>query len=245
MMDITNLSARCIGMRRLSAVFLVTTLFCHLSQSADAAMLTLNMAGVDVRFKGTSTNIVDDGGDAFNGVAGTNPAIADGADVATLKSGDTTFGSWMLPPDVISFDLLVEDGLASLAPNVLTPVPVTTGTNQIAIFIGDGTSLRFEIDSLSVQRTVLGVPGLSEIFVMTGSATVLSQSTPGNKFFSQSVGFAYVATDAMFINNNQDGLAVNGVLTITGELAIPEPTTVSLGGLALIALTGLRKRIGC
>jgi hypothetical protein len=233
-------------MRRLSAVFLVTTLLCHLTPSADAGMLNINLAGVDVRFKGMATNIVDDGGDAFNGVAGTNAGIADSVDAATFKQGDVIIDSWMLPPDLISFDLLVEDGLPSLAPNVLTPVPLGAGTNQVAIFINDGTSLRLDLDSLSVQRTVLGVPGLSEIFIMTGAATVIGQNLPGGMSFGGPVGIAYVATNSMFINANQDGLAVTGVLTITGEMAaIPEPATMSLGGLALVALAGLRKRMNC
>jgi hypothetical protein len=242
MMDNSNLFLLRLKLGRLHAILLMAVFFSTLSLSARATMLNINMAGVDVRFKGPSTNIVDDGGDAFNGVVGSIPGIADGVDAAILKVGGTLVDSWMLPPDIISFDLLVEDGLPSLPPNVLTPVPLAAGTNQVAFFVNDGTSLRLELDSLSVQRTVLGVPGLSEIFVMTGSATVLAQSLPGGMAFGGQVGIAYVSTDAMFINNNQDGLAVTGVLTITGNMVIPETATLSLGGLALVSIIGIRRR---
>jgi len=91
--------------------------------------------------------------------------------------------------------------------------------------------LRF--DTFSVQRTTLPA-GLPEIFVMTGSATVLEQSLPQGMAYQDVVGFAYVATDSVFLNNS-DGLALTGVVTITGEM-IPEPTVLSLVGFGLLVV---------
>ena len=232
-------------MRRLPTV-IVTALLFHLPLVAQATMLNVNLAGVDVRFKGATTNLVDDGGDAFNGVAGTNAAIADPIDAATFKQGATLIDSWMAPLDIISFDMLIDDSLASLVPNVLTVVPITApGVNEISIFIGDGTSIRLDVTSLSVQRIVLGVQGLNEIFLVTGSANVVSQSLPGGMAFDGPVGIAYVSTDAMFVNNSQ-GLAVTGVFTITGEMVVPEPESATVMVMfACLAVTGVWRRSMC
>jgi hypothetical protein len=212
-----------------------------MSSAAEAGLLTVNLAGLDVRFKGNQTDIVDDAADAFNTLGNMNPLLGDSIDAATFKNNNVLVDSWMAPPDVITADLLIQDGLASLAANTPVVVPLAGGTNDFFWFVDDGTKLRLSFNSLTVQRTVLGA-GLPEIFLMTGAATVTEQNLPGGLAFDNMVAFAYVSTDAMFIPpNNIDGLATSGVVTITGDMAIPEPSTV-FGGCVCVVLAGIRCR---
>jgi len=223
-------------------ILLATLVLLGLSSTAQAALLTVNLAGVDVRFKGSQTDIVDDDGDALNAPGNMDPSLADDVDAATFKTGSTTLGDWMAPSDDISLDLLIEDGLGSLAPNTPTALPLAGGTNQLVWFVDDGTYLRLNLDAITVTRTTLPF-GLPEIFQMVGSATVIgSQVLPGGMLFSGPVGIAYVSTDAMFVGGSMEGFASTGVLTITGAM-VPEPTTFALAGLGLLTIaTGYRRR---
>lgn len=229
---------------RLPKLLAVGLLVLGVQSASQAAMLTVNLAGFDVRFKGNDSIIVDDTADAYdpNG----DPADANPLDAATLTNNSTmmVIGDWMRPADQIYGDLLIEDGLANLAPNTLTNVPLGAGTNEFLWFVDDGTELRLRFDTLNVQRTVLG-GNLSEIFIMTGSATVLAQNLPGGMAYENNVGFAYIASDSMFIGDD-NGLALTGVVTITGEMrVIPEPAALALacaGGLAMVAFPRRRRR---
>lgn len=239
-----SLRRRTWSSRRRFHMLAATLVLLGLPSAVQASLLTVNLSGVDIRFKGDTSSIVDDDGDLLNAPGNTNPGIADDVDTATFKSNNVILKTWMDPPDDIRADLLIEDGLASLAPNTPTALPLGVGTNEFLWFVDDGTHLRLEFDSLNVQRTALGIPGLPEIFQMTGSATVVgSQMLPGAMKFAGPVGFAYVSTDAGFLVSDTQGFAMSGVLTITGEMVpIPEPASVALGGIGLLAVLLGRRR---
>ncbi len=206
---------------------------------AQAGLLTVNLAGVDLRFKGAQTDIVDDGGDPLG--------VGDPVDAATFKLDNVLVpgGDWMFPDDIRA-DLLIEDGVANLAPGI--PVDLSllgSSTNRFIWTVDDGTQLQLDFDTLTVQRVVLS-PSLPEIFLITGSATVTgTQTLPGGKQFVGPVGVAYVSTDAMFLGND-NGLITTGVLTITGDMGltlVPEPTSFALASLGLLIIVCGRRRL--
>ena len=240
--SVENLGRRVWRLQNRLGVVLATLALLGLSSTAQAALLTVNLSGVDLRFKGSQTDIVDDVGDVLNGPGNMDPNIADNVDAATFKSGGAVLDDWMAPSDEISLDLLIEDSLGSLAPNTPTALPLAGGTNQLVWFVDDGTYLRIDLDDITVTRTTLPF-GLPEIFQMVGSATVVgNQVLPGGMMFAGAVGIAYVSTEAMFVNGDVEGFASTGVLTITGTM-VPEPSTFALAGLSLMAIVaGYRRR---
>jgi len=240
--SVENLGRRVWRLQNRLGVVLATLALLGLSSTAQAALLTVNLSGVDLRFKGSQTDIVDDVGDVLNGPGNMDPNIADNVDAATFKSGGAVLDDWMAPSDEISLDLLIEDSLGSLAPNTPTALPLAGGTNQLVWFVDDGTYLRIDLDDITVTRTTLPF-GLPEIFQMVGSATVVgNQVLPGGMMFAGAVGIAYVSTEAMFVNGDMEGFASTGVLTITGTM-VPEPSTFALAGLSLMAIVaGYRRR---
>ena len=73
--------------QKLARAFTVGLLVLGLQSASHAAMLTVNLAGFDVRFKGGDTNIVDDTSDMYDSAG--DPNVANELDAATVTNNNT------------------------------------------------------------------------------------------------------------------------------------------------------------
>ncbi|TWT77048.1 hypothetical protein Pla123a_24770 [Posidoniimonas polymericola] len=218
------------------------TVLAIVSGQASAALLNVNIAGVDLEYKGSEGKIVDDAADVLNPSGEMDTGKADDADLASFKvAGGPLLGSWMTPPDGIYADLLIESAPASLP--VGTTNLTLSGTNEFVWWVGTGDGaagdayLRISFDTLSATRIVPG-PGF-EIFSVVGTGSVIGQSLPGMSFQDE-VSFSYTATDTAFTNTF--GMARDGVISITGQMT-PEPSTISVAAFGLLLALGRRRLV--
>lgn len=218
------------------------TVLAIVSGQASAALLNVNIAGVDLEYKGTEGKIVDDAADALNPAGEMDTAKADDADLASFKvAGGALIDSWMTPPDGIYADLLIESAPASLP--IGTTDLTLSGDNEFVWWVGDGDEaagnayLRVSFDTLSVTR-IAPAPGF-EIFNVVGTGSVVAQSLPGMEFADE-VSFSYTATDTAF--SSTFGMARDGVISITGQM-VPEPSTLSVAALGLFVAFGRRRLV--
>lgn len=224
-----------LNLAKLACIAAITAVGLGMPTASQAGLLNVNLSGVDVEYKGADGLLVDDDADAQNAIGERDDAKADSADAATLKGGDTILDMWMTPPDGIRADLRIESAPANLPLDTPTALTLAPGdTNEFLWYTGDGAYMRLAFNSLSVERKSV-VPGV-EIFLLTGGANVIDQGGLVMEF-DDAVSFAYVATDVAFNSNGTNGMAVTGVASITGQMAIPEPSSLAL--ISMLSLAGL------
>lgn len=213
----------------LACVFALAT-----ASQAQAAALQIQIAGLDLNYTGTS---VFDAG-VHNMARTGNPADADSLDVMNFLVDNVLVGT------------LTTDIFADIFISGITNVPATGGNvfgNNVNSFGIDlftsnsnpGWGLALNIDS--IQFSYLEVFNTPIAITAAGlAASIPTQQLPFALEFDASLPVTIVLSSAQLSNVTDNGTFLTGLdASGTGNVAgtlVPEPGTVSLAGLGLVAL---------
>lgn len=232
-------------LKRIACVLALTAAAVCLPSAASAGMLNILISNFDIAFDGTTGEITD-----FQRPAGGNLDPGESRTVSSfeLEADGVSEALLMNPPDALFADLKITNLGSELTTGALVQGAGGSGDDTDFGFdfyttAGGGTELRLGIDDISYTVVPTGIPGLN-FFNYFAEAKVLSQSLPNGRLLSEDVIISYTATEVMTFQgqNGVRTLVASGQMTITGNMAIPEPATASLFGLACVAGIAANRR---
>ena len=209
--------------KTLSAV-LLATLFA-VTTSATAGQINIILSDMDVTYSGSTTSLYDSTGKVGNNQT---PAEADEVETAVFELDGNNVTTLMSDIGHELFgDLLIDNMPASLPlGSYQVGIGNSGGGYGFNLFSNDGAS------STSILSLGIGTidaiisPG---VFFFTASATVLSQDLPGGLQLDPNVVISYTATlPAVQLGSTTNMAIASGAMTISGLMAVPEPTTLGL-----------------
>lgn len=225
------------------ALSALATLFVTAATS-EAALINTIIGNFDIAFDGASGEITD-----FNRPDGGNLDANESRTVSSfeIEVGGVSEVMFMNPPDALFADLK----LTGLGPELTTGSLVmgAGGSGDPNAFgfdfftsAGGGTELRLGIDDISYTVITTGIPGLN-FFNFFAEGKVLSQSLPDGIQYDEDVLVSYTATEVMVLTgqNGVRSVVASGAMTITGEMFIPEPSSMVLLSTGLLGLARRRR----
>ncbi|TWT42759.1 hypothetical protein [Botrimarina hoheduenensis] len=222
--------------------FVFTGLFA--ATSSEAALINTIIGNFDIAFDGATGELTD-----FNRPLGgnLNPAEARTFSSFEVEVGGSTAAMLMNPPDALFGDLLIGNLGSELSTGAL--VSNAGGT-------GNPTAFGFDFFTATGHKLQIGIADINYVLVTTPIASlnffnwfaegkVVGQSLPNGIEYAEDVLVSFTATEVMVINgqNGIRSLVASGAMTITGEMAIPEPTSLALVASTLLAGVTTRRRV--
>lgn len=225
--------------RHLSHTALVAALF-GIGVPSQAALINTIIGNFDIAFDGATGELSD-----FNRPLGGNLDTTESRTFSSLEIevGGVSEVMMMNPPDALFGDLLINNlGSELTTGSLVTGAGGAGNPNAFGFdfYTPGGDLLRIGIDDISYSLITTGLPGLN-FFNFFAEGKVLAQSLPDGIAYEEDVLVSYTATEVMVIQgqNGVRSLVASGAMTITGDMAIPEPTAACL---ALLSLAGVLSR---
>lgn len=203
--------------------------------AAQAGTINMILSDADVTYFGDAAGNTGSIYDTIGHPGGNlNASEADEIETAVFEMDMTHVGTLMTSANNrISGDLRIDGVGASIPLNVFqTNIGNNGGGFGFDWFTQSGNNLRLGINKIDMLLT-------NNVMFFTGTASILSQNLPFGLAFQpgSNVVFSYTAT-LPGINGGTPpkGAMGSGALTISGQMIIPEPTTLTLMSAAVAAV---------
>ena len=193
-----------------------------LSGTASAAMIQIQLGGIDIRYDGT--NIVDTGSENPDPL--TNATfLVDNAPVGVDNTG-------------VTLDVFIP-GVFNIP---ITGGQVTSATNgRLDLDLGETEFLSLTLDLASV--TYISLTSTIQFVFAGAAATIDDQQLPYGLSLADPVTISFSTQITGPVGESVDHYVTNFVAAGTGEIqAIPEPATMGLLGLGAVALIRRRRQ---
>lgn len=231
-----------LNLKRLTGA-IVTAVAVGLPSFASAGTINMIVGNLDVQFSGAMERLIEVDDPDFGSL---DPDNNDAQPVSSTEFTSTNPAvniMLMDPPSDLFIDLLVDNMPSTLTFGSLQTVSGVDG--KLNWFNRAGESLLLTFDEISYTAVNFPAFGLG-LFSFFAEGTVVAQNLPGGLQYSQDVLISYTSTDAVFTRGGGIGAAMDGALTVSGQMAIPEPSSICLVGLMLTggSAMALRRRLG-
>ncbi|MCA9240981.1 MAG: PEP-CTERM sorting domain-containing protein [Planctomycetales bacterium] len=232
--------------QRLACFLVVTAVAMCLPTNASAGLINMLVGNFDIAFDGATGQITD-----FGNAAGGNQNTSEARKVSSfeIEVGGSSPVMLMSPPDNLWADLKISNLGSELTTGALvmgaggTGDPNAFGFDFFTSALG-GIDLQIGIDDISYSLITTGIPGLN-FFNFFAEGVVQQATLPAViPALDPNVLLSYTATEVMVLQgqNGARTVVASGQMTITGNMAVPEPAGLGLAGLACVGLVTRRRR---